>query len=428
MAALGPFARPPRLAVACSGGADSMALSLLAGAWARRRGGSVTALTVDHGLRRESAREARRVGAWLAARGIAHQVLRWRGAKPAANVAAAARAARYGLLLDWCRRRQVGDLLVAHHQEDQAETFLLRLARGSGVDGLAAMAPVVAAAAGVRLLRPLLGVPRARLRATLARRHQAWIEDPSNDDPAYARNRMRKLLPLFAAEGLGVPRLAATAARMAAARTALEVATAGLLRASAVLHPAGFALLDVAVLEPVPAELQLRSLSRLLMLLGGLGLPPRLERLERLRAMILAGGLGGGRTLAGCRLLPYRGRLLVCREPAAVAGPLPLRNGGAVHWDGRFAVSLHGAGRARGFRVAALGAAGWRALAAAGVDRRDDAVPSAVRPTLPALWHLDAVLAVPHLHFRRDGTGPSLTAEFRPLRPLAFPDLLLPTV
>ncbi len=414
MAAVGPFAKPLHVAVACSGGADSLALTLLADAWARRRGGTAVALTVDHGLRRESAAEARRVGEWLQARGIAHHVLRWRGAKPEANVAAAARAARYGLLLGWCRRRRVGDLLLAHQQEDQAETFLLRLARGSGVDGLAAMAPVVPAD-GVRLLRPLLGVPRSRLRATLRRRRQEWIEDPSNDDPAYARSRMRKLLPLLAEEGLSVARLAGTAARMAHVRTALEAATADLVGAAAVVDSAGFALLDISPLRQAPLEIALRALSRLLMAFGGTPLPPRLERLERLLASIRADDIGAGRTLAGCRLLPSRGRLLICREAAAMAGPLALRSGRRAQWDGRFAVLLRGAGRADGLSVGALGADGWRALAAGGSR---SAVPGAVRPTLPALRDLDGIVAVPHLHYRRSQNGVFLLAEFRPLRPL----------
>lgn len=161
MAALGPFESAPRLALAVSGGSDSMALALLASAWAEAKGGEATALIVDHGLRRGSAAEAGRVRAWLRARGIGCRILRWRGAKPAANLQAAARAARYALLTGWCRKAGILHLLLAHQQDDQAETLLLRLGRGSGLDGLAAMAPL-ASGADLRLLRPLLDFPRAR--------------------------------------------------------------------------------------------------------------------------------------------------------------------------------------------------------------------------------------------------------------------------
>ena len=142
MAALGPFERPPALAVAVSGGADSMALTLLAADWAAARRGSIVALTVDHRLRNESRAEAKQVAAWLAARGIEHKILAWTGEKPSSDVQAAAREKRYELLEDWCRRQGILHLLVAHNLDDQAETFLLRLGRGSGLYGLSGMASV----------------------------------------------------------------------------------------------------------------------------------------------------------------------------------------------------------------------------------------------------------------------------------------------
>jgi tRNA(Ile)-lysidine synthase len=171
---LGPFEPAPDLAVAVSGGADSLALTLLADRWARACGGRITALTVDHRLRAESGDEARRVGAMLGARGIAHEILVWHGPYPLHDLQAAARAARYRLLGDWCRARHVLHLLTAHHQDDQAETLLLRLGRGSGLAGLAGMAPLVEEAHW-RLLRPLLDLPAARLRATLEQTGQDWI-------------------------------------------------------------------------------------------------------------------------------------------------------------------------------------------------------------------------------------------------------------
>src|SRR5689334_21506590 len=143
MAPLGPFEARSRLAVAVSGGRDSLALALLAAGWCRSVGGEVVGLTVDHRLRPGSGAEARQVGRWLAAAGIAHHILVRRDELAAGSRQAAARAARYALLGDWCRRQGVLHLLVAHQQEDQAETLLLRLGRGSGLEGLAAMPAVV---------------------------------------------------------------------------------------------------------------------------------------------------------------------------------------------------------------------------------------------------------------------------------------------
>ncbi|HYM32046.1 MAG TPA: tRNA lysidine(34) synthetase TilS, partial [Candidatus Cybelea sp.] len=411
------------------GGSDSLALTLLAADWAERRGGQAVALTVDHGLRAESAAEARQVARWLKARGVAHRTLRWAGPKPASNVAARARDARYGLMTGWCRAHGILELLLAHQREDQAETFLLRLARGSGVDGLAAMAPV-AEQNGIRLLRPLLDVPRARLQATLKRLRQPWIEDPSNADLVYARSRMRALMPALAAEGLTVERLTATAAHMARARHALERATVWLLQSAAQIQDAGYVLLRAATLIAAPEEIALRALARLLMAVGGASVTPRLARLETLLAEFAPAGLARGRTLGGCRLLPLPGgRVLICREPAAVAPPVPIEPGSSLFWDGRFALSvprgLKLPRRGRGLRVGALGRDGWREVAERRPDVADLGLAEPVRLTIPALTDLDGVLAVPHLTYMRAppaastlprSADPALVARFEPRR------------
>jgi len=301
MSALGPFEDRPHLAVAVSGGADSMALCLLVRRWAASRRGKVTALTVDHGLRAESAAEARQVARWCRARGIAHVTLRWQGAKPKTGIQAASRAARYALLEDWCARHAVLHLLVAHHRDDQAETVALRRERGSGADGLAGMAAIVEMPK-LRILRPLLGVPKSRLVATLTRARQAWIEDPSNRDPRFARARLR-------AAG-AAPRLIASAGRQRAAR---EAATAALL-ASAWVHPEGWAEADAATLAAARPELGRAMLSRLLMCIGGTSYPPATEKLDRLRAALVTKRLSAARTLAFCHVVARGSRLVVERE------------------------------------------------------------------------------------------------------------------
>ena len=220
MAPLGPFEPAPRIAVAVSGGADSLALCLLAERWARARGGAVFGLTVDHRLRPESGAEAAQVRRWLAARAIPHRTLRWPGARRAGGgIQEEARAARLALLTAWCRRAGVLHLLLGHQREDQAETALQRLARGSGIDGLAAMAPVrlalEPAGGGVRLLRPLLSVPRDALPATLAQWDQPWIDDPTNRDRRHARPRLAAAIARLGPEGLSAARLARGAARAA---------------------------------------------------------------------------------------------------------------------------------------------------------------------------------------------------------------------
>jgi tRNA(Ile)-lysidine synthase len=418
MAPLGPFERRPALAIGVSGGADSLALALLAADWARRRRGSVTALTVDHGLRPEAAAEARQVGRWLAARGIRHTRLVWRGAKPHKNIQALARAARYGLMTAWCRRQGMLHLLLAHHQDDQAETLLLRLARGSGLDGLAAIAPV-AEQTGLRLVRPLLDVPRDRLVATLEAAGQPWIDDPSNSNLAHARVRLRALGPSLAAEGLSAERLAATARRLGRARAAVESAVADLLARAATLHEAGYCRLEPAALLAAPDEVALRALGRALTTVSGGAYGPRLDGLERLLAAIAGGGLGGGRTLAGCRIVPRRGGLLLCREPADILDERWLAPGEAVLWDGRFRLALGRGGAGRRLRLAKLGAAGAAELAPLLPAAQQKSVPPAVRPSLPALRQSGRLVAVPHLGYVLGAAAPA--TRFSPARPLAAP-------
>ena len=424
MAALGPFEREPVVAAAVSGGADSMALCLLAHPWARRRSGRLVALTVDHGLRPGSRAEAARVGQWLAQRGIAHRVLRWQGEKPRRGVQAAAREARYRLLREWCARHGTLHLLLAHQLEDQAETVLMRLARGSGVEGLAAMGPL-GADRGVLLLRPLLGTPKARLVATLRRAKQPWIEDPSNRDPAFQRVRVRSAGAALQAAGVSAPRLARTARHMARARIALEADTTDLLARAARIDPAGFCLVDPQALAAAADEISLRALSRVLMCVSGADYPARFERLARLAAAIAA-GLDSARTLSGCRIAPRGDRLLVCREAAAAAGPAPLSATTPRRlWDGRFLVWLSAArkpGSGRGLAVARLGQEGWRQVVAAQPEARASRLPPAVRTLVPALWRADRVVSVPHLDFHRaphrESSRIRFNARFEPPRPL----------
>ncbi len=316
MAALGPFEDRPRVAVAVSGGADSMALALLLHDWARARGGEAVALTVDHGLRAAAAAEARQVGRWLRARGVTHRVLRWRGTKPASNVQARARTARYALLEAWCARHGVLHLATAHNLEDQAETFLLRLGRGSGLDGLAAMAPVVERVQ-MRLIRPLLDVPRARIEATLRAAGQAWVEDPTNRDPAHARVRLRALAPALAAEGLTAERLVATARHLGRARAALDAGLAALLAEAVSVEASGAVVLDRRRLAQAPEEVGLRALARVAQYAGGADYAPRLEALLRLRKAMAVPGFRGA-TLAGCLWRPAGGGCVrVVPEPSA---------------------------------------------------------------------------------------------------------------
>lgn len=417
MAALGPFEIAPRVAIACSGGADSLAATLCADHWARAMGGHATALIVDHAMRPDSSEEAATVAGWLDARAIDTVILTRRGPPLAADRQAAARRARYALMTGWCRAAGVLHLVLGHHRQDQAETVLLRLARGSGVHGLAGMAPVVEMP-DVRLLRPLLDLPRGRLIAFLRSRGQKFVVDPSNDDPLYARTRLRRMQPALAAEGITDARLAGTARRMARARLALESAATDLLASTTTLYPQGYARLAPAQLLAAPEEIGLRALARLLICIGGADYTPRLDRIEALYGWLRT-GQGDGRTLGGCRVLRRSAGILVCRETSAVADPVAAVDG--ARWDGRFRLRLSG-GMPKGARLGPLGREGWARLCADRPDLRRSRLPAVVRQTLPALSDLDGVARVPHLCYRQEPDPNRAFAKaeivFCPARPL----------
>jgi tRNA(Ile)-lysidine synthase len=296
MAPFEPFETSPVLAVAVSGGRDSLALALLTQEWTAVRGGCVVGLIVDHGLRAGSAEEAVVTRGTLARHGIEGTILSWTGAKPPTGLQERAREARYRLLGDECRRRGILHLLLAHHAGDQAETVAMRAARRSGPDGLAGMA-ALSERADLRLLRPLLAVPRVRLTATLVARGVQWLEDPSNTDLRFERARMRLGAPL------GEPPM--DAGERSVRERRLAHAAVDVIE----FDQEGMAAIDRTRLAALAADLQAGLLGRLVQSLGGRDHPPRRDRLQRavrrLGGSDRRGKSGKARdfTLSGCRLM-----------------------------------------------------------------------------------------------------------------------------
>jgi len=304
MAPFAPFESKPVLAVAVSGGRDSLALALLASEWAVARGGHVVGLIVDHGLRAEAAAEAAATRALLARHDIAADILRWKGTKPRHGLQEAARTARYDLLFEACRKHGILHLLVAHHADDQAETVAMRAARGSGPDGLAGMAALVEQR-HARLLRPLLAVPRARLTETLQARGVAWIDDPSNADPRFERARLRE-------EGVARPADSSGAADQRSGRE-VRLARAAVdtieIDGESDSEIGGDPALDRTAFGLLGARLRAGLLSRLVQAVGGRDHPPRRDRIERaverLARPVSRGKSGKSQdfTLSACRLM-----------------------------------------------------------------------------------------------------------------------------
>jgi tRNA(Ile)-lysidine synthase len=328
----GPLAHLPVLVLAVSGGPDSTALLMLAARWraARKAGPKLFAVTVDHGLRKESAGEARAVKRLARRLGVPHRTLRWPGNKPLTGLQEAARAARYRLLAAFAKSAKAHHILTAHTLDDQAETVLIRMTRGSGVTGLAGMAPMSPLPVGgdgeIMLVRPLLEMPKARLVATLARAKIDFADDASNSDPRFTRVRLRALMPGLAREGLDARRLVLLARRLrradAAIDAAVEAAAAAAASPSECRWPdRGAIVLDAEKFGRLPAEVALRLLGRAITQAGDEG-PIRLGKLETLcEALASAKAAANGpgfrlrRTLGGAVVTLAAGRLTVERAP-----------------------------------------------------------------------------------------------------------------
>ena len=416
LASLARFEDRPFLAVAISGGPDSVALAILADRWARGRGGRICAVTVDHRLRPESGTEIRLLHAWLSARAIRHEILAWSGDKPVSGILEAARAARYLLLAEWCREHGCLHLLTAHHREDQAETHLIRRRAGSRADGLAGMS-AIRELADCRILRPLLGVTKARLVALLDAEGQPFITDPSNRDPIFERSRLRRdgAVPVstdFEALLTGIRTFGHE-------RAVAERKRDRLLAKAMVLHPAGLAVLDPGLVLAVPHEIAERALSAIVATIGGKLYPARRERVARLREM-LANAPRRGHTLGGCRFVHWRERIFVLRELARAADPVRLPPGASCLWDCRFSLALPGAASGA-VTVGYLGHAGIAGLNRQRPQPRRGSLPRLVYQILPAVWDEEGIAAVPHLGYRRQAVGVLPQVRFRPINPLTRP-------
>src|ERR1700682_3650577 len=313
----------PAIVLAVSGGPDSIALMWLAARWRRTlaRGPRLIAVTVDHGLRAEAKAEARDVKRLARALDLPHRTMCWTGVKPKTGLPAAARAARYRLLAQAARASGATHILTAHTRDDQAETLLMRLLRGSGIAGLAAMARQ-SERDGVLLARPFLHVSKSQLIATLKKAKLGFADDLTNRDPSFTRPRLRTLMPVLAAEGGDTRNLARLASRLARANQAVEVLVDGAERYLA-LKDRGASLpgFDAKAFAAVPEEIRLRLLLRAIDRFGDEG-PAELGQVEALLSALDRGATdkSAGRrprlkqTLAGALVSLIDGRIRV--EPA----------------------------------------------------------------------------------------------------------------
>lgn len=403
-ALLGP-SFPSEIGLAVSGGGDSMAMLTLAHNWTKRWGVNLRVVTVDHGFRPEAAEEAAMVAEECATLGWPHETLRWKW-DGKGNKMQAAREARLRLINGW--RGSLRHVLFAHTRDDVAEGFLMRLARGAGVEGLAAMAPR-RRVHGIEVVRPCLDMGREELRHYLTVLKGRWADDPTNDDPSFDRARMRRLLSMLEDEGLGAEVLSGAAQRMARARRALAARAAQAWgeagrEGQGCGVPTGEILFSRGRFAALERDTQLRLLAAALMWVSGNPLRPRITALEPLLDRLLS---GGGGTLHGCEAVAERSDIRIFGEFKANATCLER---GPQDRPALWSCDL------RGLRK--LGEDGWCQLPGDARVRH----PHRAARALPSVWEGDMLRACPALGF-----GPKVTLEFLPMgaRSLTFRQFLM---
>lgn len=375
------------IAVAVSGGSDSMALLRLVEQWAHHRI-KISVLTVDHGLRPEAAAEAVKVAEWCTLLGLEHHTLRWEGTKPKTGLQAKARAARYDLLSAWCKANGVVYLLTGHTMDDQAETVLMRQQRTDTAESLAGIWET-AVWHEVKVFRPLLGQSRADLRALLTSLGQPWIDDPSNSDRRFERVRVRQAL---AEEGRRVE-LADIAVKAGRTARALAVGAEQWINSQLTSYPEGFGAIPRSGFYELDPALQRRVLQHLLLIYGA-GNRAEPGELDYLAKWIMGQGISR-RTLGGAMLACRQSSVLIGREWARISpDPAVVPDSGEILWDGRFLIEappqtqVVSVGRLRG------------------VARREE-IPGFVQQSLPAVLTGNGGVIIPHL-----AAGPGVSAKF----------------
>lgn len=381
---LGPFGPSPQIAVAVSGGPDSLALCLLAHQWCQACRGSLTALIVDHGLRLESTQEAEKVAGWLTKRLIPHVILRWEGQKPSTRLQETARQARYRLLENWCHQNKIPTLLLGHQAEDQLETFLMRLARGSGPYGLSGMSARVQKPF-VCLVRPLLKIPKKRLQSYLITQQQEWIQDPSNDRLDFERVRWRQRL-------FTLPQRGACEALMTQTQNYRQLSDRlfnAVVAPQVTLSPLGYAQLPLESFHLLPPPLQTDLLRRLIEVLGHQYYPQPAHKIQSLWQHLQRRAFTP-RTCGGLRFSHRQGNVLVTREFDQITPyqipPVPSKS-----YDFDAFVRVHLTTDDSGMTLKQLGPQGWAQLVQLYPELKRIDIPAIALYSTPALWRGDRI-------------------------------------
>jgi tRNA(Ile)-lysidine synthase len=402
------FVDNKKVAVAVSGGSDSLALLYLTHGWVGAKG-EVIALTVDHGLRPESAAETQRVRAQLNKDNIKHKILKWeKSFIPSNNIQAKARNARYNLLVNWCKDNGHNTLLVAHTLNDQIETFFMNLARGSGLDGLAGIKEKVNID-GIDIIRPLLNTEKSVLENYLVSKSIPWIQDPSNFNEKFTRVKIRNFINNKLIQGLGLEedifykRMNSTMHHITRAQTYIEAKVNEAISIAVKIYSEGYAEIDLEYIKNLSEELYLRLLTKTLCSIGGKIYKPRYESLYNLYTDLITVDRKLERTLSGCKIFirtknSLKKLLVVVREEPKNKILSNLNYNKPILWDNRFEITF--TGNQNPPQVRHLGKKDWQKIVTNSQFIKENInFYSEVIYSLPAFTVNDEVVAVPQLGY-----------------------------
>ena len=388
------------IALAVSGGPDSTAMMQIAALSKKLKNNNVTVIVVDHGLREESKNEANIVGQNAKLLGFKFKILKWDGVKPKTRIQEIARKTRYKLMTSWCKKKGIEKLFLAHHLDDQVETFLMRLGKGSGVDGLAVM-NYVTEISSLKLVRPFLEIPKTRFIKILSITNLEWISDPSNFSSDYKRSRIRKILPILSKEGINSKQIGLVIKRMRSAKDALNTQTNILLKKylSNVDNVAYF--LNKELLKDVKEkEILLRVLEKIFMNISGSIYPPRRNKLENIISWILKNNNIKAKTLTGVVVRKRKSELIFYREPDDCYKSVNIRPLTSRYscWDDRFFLK---ANKSNDLQIRALGDVGIKILKEEKILKRQgfQNVPLSAWKTVPGVWSKKRLISVPTLGY-----------------------------
>lgn len=389
------------IAVATSGGKDSTALTFLLNNWCKIHKISLTAITIDHNLRKESSQEAKTTAKLLAQHKISHHILKWEGIKPKANIQNKARKARYELLTNFCKENKIEDLFVAHHKEDLAETFLINLERGSGLDGLSAI-KMISTKNNIKIIRPLLNISQTQLIEYLKQKNIKWINDPSNSNEKYKRVKIRNII---GSDNLLIDRINIAANHLRMVKNFVDKKILETQKNIVKIYDFGVTSIDIEQLFKLDEFESMTIITQILQKTGGNIYKPRYKNLSLL-IIDLQNKEFKSKTFMNCQIQLHKNHLLISKEPKIIQ-KIESKGNKEIIFDSRFHITLPDILILEKITIEALGKKNWQMLDKSNIILNEELkiMPKDIFYSFPVFKHLEKVIFIPYLNYSADDMG-----------------------